>query len=75
MLDDPDQMTPQQRLDEIAAILAVGILRIRRHPSMARPPEPPDMNSERNSLEVFGQTPLHGADGLTPARANEGSDA
>jgi len=28
--DDPEEMTPEQRLDEIAAILASGYLRLRR---------------------------------------------
>ena len=27
-LDDPDEMTPEQRLAEVAAILAAGILRL-----------------------------------------------
>lgn len=75
MLDDPDQMTPQQRFDEIAAILAPGIIRLRRHPCAAQPTIPRETESDQNGLEVFGKTPLHGANGLTPARANEGSDA
>jgi hypothetical protein len=28
-LDDPEEMTPEERLDEIAAVLAVGYLRLR----------------------------------------------
>jgi hypothetical protein len=31
--DDPSEMTPEQRLAEIASILAVGYLRLRRHDS------------------------------------------
>jgi hypothetical protein len=29
-LDDPEGMTPEERLDEMAAILAVGFLRLRK---------------------------------------------
>lgn len=74
MLDDPDQMTPQQRFDEIATILAAGILRLRRHCCATQPTIAANTESDQNCLEVFGETPLHGANGLTPARANEGSD-
>lgn len=75
MLDDPDQMTPEQRHDEIAAILAEGVLRLRRRVPLA--PESLcqiESESDQNCLEVSRNTPLHGANGLTPARAHEGSD-
>lgn len=75
MLDDPEQMTPEQRRDEIAAILAEGVLRLRRHVQLA--PVSLDQiaaESGQNCLEVSADIPLHGRNGLTPARAQEGSD-
>lgn len=75
MLDDPDQMTVQQRHDEITTILATGILRLRNRRHLA-PDSLRQINadSDQNGLEVSRDMPLHGANGLTPARANEGSD-
>lgn len=75
MLDDPDQMSPQQRNDEIAAILAEGVLRLRRRAHLAPDSlHQIDVDSGQNCLEVSRDTPLHGANGLTPARADERSD-
>jgi hypothetical protein len=37
--DDPAEMSPSERLSEVAAILAAGYLRLRRHPQLAGPPE------------------------------------
>ena len=75
MLDDPDQMTAEQRTNEIADILATAFLRhhARRHlcpESLQQITE----DSSQNCLEVSCDMPLHGANGLTPARANEGSE-
>lgn len=36
-LDDPDEMTPEQRRSEFAAILAAGYLRQRTAPSTEKP--------------------------------------
>jgi hypothetical protein len=33
-LDDPEEMTPEDRLAEVVAILAAGYLRLRQSPSM-----------------------------------------
>jgi hypothetical protein len=76
-LNDPDQLTPQQRCDEVAAILADGLLRARRRrhlDPLSLVPERAD--SAATGLEVPGELPLHGPDGLAPARATkpEGSD-
>ena len=38
-LDDPAEMSPSERLSEVAAILAAGYLRLRRHPELAAAPE------------------------------------
>ena len=75
MLDDPEQMTVQQRQDEIATILATGILRLRARRHLAPDSlQQIDTDSGQNCLEVSRDMPLHGANGLTPARANEGSE-
>jgi hypothetical protein len=47
---DPAHLTPEQRLNELAAILATGVRRLLK----ARPPE-----SDRNCLEVSRDLPLH----------------
>ena len=59
---DPAQMTPEQRMEEVASILAAGALRLRRH---AFPPPPPTLSefppeSTANGLEVSAETRLHG---------------
>ena len=74
MLDDPDQMTPDARAEEVATVLAEGVLRLRRRPQL----DPVSLvqiepESSQNELDVSPDTPLHVADGLTPARAQEGS--
>jgi hypothetical protein len=40
-LDDPMEMTPAQRLAEVAAILAAGYLRLRTPPSTENPLDSP----------------------------------
>lgn len=62
---DPANMTPEERVTEVAAILAEGVLRLRRRaavptvpgdvPAVKIPPE-----SGQNSLEECGETRLHG---------------
>lgn len=75
MLDDPDQMTAEQRSNEIADILATAFLRYQARQHLC-PESLPQINedSTQNCLEVSRDMPLHGVDGLTPARANEGSE-
>ena len=58
-LDDPEEMTPEQRLAEIAAILAAGYLRVRRSR-----PEPVAPFTE-NPLDCSGDERPCGVDGLT----------
>jgi hypothetical protein len=57
---DPRQLTPQQRLDAIAAILAVGagrVLAVRATAPSAPAAGPPD--SSQNQLDVSGDMRLH----------------
>ena len=57
---DPNQMFPDQRHDEIASILAAGILRLRLRQKKAQPPanrEPFPLDN-RNRLTPYG-TPNH----------------
>ena len=60
---DPHHLTPEQRLDEVAAILATGVRRVlalRVSPATSPAPLqiPPD--SSQNCLEVSPQSRLHG---------------
>ena len=56
-LDDPDEMTPEQRRSEIAAILAAGYFRQRTGPSTEKPldvsrtPAPPCENGLTDPVE------------------------
>jgi len=61
---DPAILTPEQRLAEVAAILATGVLRLRRR--CALPATPPPVGNLQNpqesgepGLELRGQTRLH----------------
>jgi hypothetical protein len=38
-ITDPDEMSPSERFSEVAAILALGYLRLRRRPVLASPPD------------------------------------
>jgi hypothetical protein len=65
---DPKTMTAQQRGREVAAILAIGILRRHRHAALPAAPSPgptPGQQSEsgQDRLEVFGPTVLSGQSG------------
>ena len=51
---DPSHLTPDQRLDEVARILASGV---RRLLSLRR--QSPPQESSSNCLEVSGDLPLH----------------
>ena len=54
-LDDPEEMTPKERLREIAAILALGLLRLRsRGLELAAGPTDPCTSADKR-LDVPGQ--------------------
>ena len=57
---DPDQMTPNQRHDEIATILATGILRLYYRQKKAQTAENRDLLplANRNRIAPYG-TPNH----------------
>jgi hypothetical protein len=61
---DPIHMTPEQRVSELAALLAEGILRLRQraaltsNPAINPPPESPD-----SGLDACPPTSLHGHHG------------
>jgi len=62
--DDPAAMTPDQRRHEVAAILAKGILRLRRSAQDApgsRSSRTPEINSKicRNALDEGASRSLH----------------
>ena len=51
--NDPADMSPQERLTEIASILAQGVFRVRRQGFSTPNPAPnPDPESSQNGLEV-----------------------
>jgi hypothetical protein len=55
---DPLFLTPEDRLREIAALLAVGLLRLQSRPAAEHPgPEKPPKSSP-NCLELPGETVL-----------------
>ena len=61
---DPRHLTPEQRLNELAALLAKGIrhrLALRASPITAAPPPPEqiDRESEQNLLDVAGEKSVH----------------
>jgi hypothetical protein len=41
-ITDPEEMSPSERLSELAAILAAGYMRLRKRPELAAPTDPPD---------------------------------
>ena len=65
---NPANMTPEERLAEVAAILAEGVLRLRRRQAVAAPEAPlihhvESEESAGNGLEVPSETRLHGQRG------------
>ena len=65
---DPGSMTPDDRLAEIAAILAEGVLRLRRRggiPATSTPPESAGnpLESSEICLELPAKSRLHGQHG------------
>jgi hypothetical protein len=59
---DPANMSPEERVAEIATILSAGVLRLRRQSAVSStcPPSILPMESEPNSLEELGQESLNG---------------
>ena len=61
-LEDPSELTPQQRRREIAEILAAGVLRLRKLRMLGpgQPSTPPKTVAESSTdrLEVSGETAL-----------------
>ncbi len=62
---DPANMTSQQRVEEIASILAEGVLRLRRRGVVLAHSLPAKIlsDSEQNGLDDSGETRLHGQRG------------
>jgi hypothetical protein len=58
--EDPDLLTPDQRLSEVADILAVGVLRLRMRAAVLGSDSDPGIlpESTRPRLEVFDETVL-----------------
>ena len=59
---DPANMTPEERLAEVATILGQGVLRLRRRAAVpADIPHPSNPSeSEQNGLDECAETRLHG---------------
>ena len=57
---DPRQLTSRQRLDTLAAVLAIGATRMLalRAPRAVAPSEPPE-DSSQNRLDVPAESRLH----------------
>ena len=71
---DPRNLTPEQRIDELAAILATGVRRVlalRVSPATSPPSPPPEQippESCRIPLEVSPQSRLHGSNVVNTTR-------
>ncbi len=59
---DPANMTPEERLAEVAAILAEGVLRLRRRAAVPATVAPARnlLESEQDGLDDSPETRLHG---------------
>jgi hypothetical protein len=59
---DPAHMTPEQRVEEIAAILAAGLLRLRQRVAVPAPCPPSEISADsaQNCLDDSSETRLHG---------------
>jgi hypothetical protein len=59
---DPGNMTAEQRIEEISAILAAGVLRLRARTALPASPAPSEISpdSTQNSLDVSPRKRLHG---------------
>jgi hypothetical protein len=62
---DPVNMTPQERIAEVAAILARGVLRLHRQAAVGGDVSPAQDSSEsdQNCLDDGAETRLHGPRG------------
>ena len=65
---DPAIMTPEDRLAEVAAILAEGVLRLRRRSGISPTSTPPEISgnpheSGQIGLELSAKSRLHGQHG------------
>jgi hypothetical protein len=60
---DPDQMTADDRVAEVAAIFAVGVLRLRRRHALATASPQISSDSAQTGLEVPADLRLHGQHG------------
>jgi hypothetical protein len=67
---DPRHLTPEQRLDELTAILATGVRRALSLRAAGTPPE-----SEQIRLDVSPQTSVHVPVQLTQPESREGVEA
>ena len=71
---DPHHLTPEQRLDELTAILAIGarrLLALRVSPAISALPPPPEQipsESCQNCLMVSPQSRLHGTQVVNATR-------
>jgi len=63
-LDNPEEMTPQERMEEVAAILAAGYLRLRSHQAAPAPSNEPPPFTEKPLDCSGGPRPLC-VEGLT----------
>lgn len=64
-ITDPDEMSPSEWFSEVAAILALGYLRIRKRPVL---PSPPDSLDSRLDSRGEQRPPLD--TGLAPGEAS-----
>ena len=62
---DPDNLSAKERVTELAAILAAGVLRMRRGTQQSAPSgDAPDLQeSEATGLDECAETRLHGQRG------------
>jgi hypothetical protein len=67
---DPRNLTPDQRLDELTALLATGVRR-----AIALHPIDPLPESEQIQLDVSAQTSVHVPAQLTQPESREGVEA
>ena len=64
-LDNPDEMTPEQRLRELASILSAGFIRLRSRTIELASPSDHSAASTEKPLDVSGHPSLPLDNGLT----------
>ena len=70
---DPANMTAEERLTEVASILAEGVLRLRKRQAGSAVIHPVEsVEFPENGLEVPSETSLHGHRGIRGRRAENG---